>query len=152
MSFDRTRPNKRVSPLLTESRQWEMIRTTASSSLESRLGYIVSSLSLMTSAPAVHALTGCDVTSKFGTKSAGIKAYPSAYLENVGKLEGDVLQTLCNAEKYFVQVLNSGNHGIETLDTLRYKMYHQWKSTTIAYLICLLLVTCKRTHPESLLC
>ena len=64
--------------------------------------------------PAVHALTGCDATSKFMTKSAGIKDF--------GKLEGDVPETLCNAEKYLVQVLNRGNHGTKTLDNLRYNI------------------------------
>jgi len=48
-----------------------------------------------------------------------------------GKLKGDVPETLCNAEKYLVQVLNRGNHGTKTLDNLRYNMYHQRKSTTI---------------------
>jgi len=52
--------------------------------------------------PAVHTLTGCDVTSKLGIKSAGIKADPSMYLKDFGKLEGDVPETLCNAEKYLV--------------------------------------------------
>ena len=37
----------------------------------------------------------------------------------------------CNAEKYLVQVLNRGNHGTETLDNLRSKMYHQRMSTII---------------------
>ena len=37
--------------------------------------------------PAVHALTGCDVTSKFRIKSTGIKADPSMYLNDFGKLE-----------------------------------------------------------------
>ena len=82
--------------------------------------------------PAVHALTGCDVTSKFRTKSAGIKADPSMYLKDFGKLEGDVPETLRNAEKYSVQVLKRGNHGTKTLDNLRYNMYHQRKSTSIS--------------------
>ena len=70
--------------------------------------------------PAVHALKlpGADVTSKFGTKSAGIKADPSMYLNDFEKLEGDVPETLCNAEKYLVQVLNRGNHDTKTLDNI----------------------------------
>ena len=80
--------------------------------------------------PAVHAHTGCDVTSKFGTKSAGIKSNPSMYLKDFGKLEGDVEEALCSAEKYLVQVLNSGDHSIKTLDNLKYRIYHQHKSTT----------------------
>ena len=30
--------------------------------------------------PAVHALTGCDITSKFGTKSAALKTDPTKFL------------------------------------------------------------------------
>jgi len=51
------------------------------------------------------------------------------YLNDFGKLEGDVPETLRNAEKYLVQVLNRGNHGTKTPDNLRYNnMYHQRKS------------------------
>lgn len=50
----------------------------------------------------VHALTRCDVTSKLGTKSAGIKADPSLYLKDFGNFEGYVPETLYNAEKNLV--------------------------------------------------
>ena len=79
--------------------------------------------------PAVHALTGCDVTSKFGTKSAGLKVDPTIFLKDFGKIWDDA--TVCNAEHYLVQVLSRGNHSITTLDDLRYNMYHQRKATTI---------------------
>jgi len=39
------------------------------------------------------------------------KADPSMYLMDFGKLDGDVPEILCNAEKYLVQVLNRGSHG-----------------------------------------
>ena len=34
--------------------------------------------------PAVHALTGCDITSKFGTKSVALKADPTKFLIGFG--------------------------------------------------------------------
>ena len=43
----------------------------------------------------------------------------------------DIEDVVSNAENYFVQVLNCGNHGIETMDQLRYTMYHQRAGTTI---------------------
>ena len=40
--------------------------------------------------PATHVLTGCDITSKFGTKAAGIKAEPVLYLKDFGRARTDV--------------------------------------------------------------
>ena len=84
--------------------------------------------------PAMHALTGCDMTSKFGTKAAGIKTEAVLYLKDLkdfGRTHTNVQDCLHNAEKYLVQVLNRGNHGIETVDCLRYNMYYHRKSITI---------------------
>ena len=81
--------------------------------------------------PAIHALTGCDITSKFGTKAAGIKAQPVLYLKDFGRAHTDVQDCVQNAEKFLVQVLNRGNHGIETMDRLRFSWYHHRKSMTI---------------------
>ena len=39
---------------------------------------------------ALHHLTGCDSTSKFGTKAAGLKANPHLYLQNFGKHQNDI--------------------------------------------------------------
>ena len=36
-----------------------------------------------------------------------------------------------NAEKYSLQVLSRGNHSIETLDDMRFQVYHQWKTAAI---------------------
>jgi hypothetical protein len=73
-----------------------------------------------------------DITSKFGTKAAGIKADPVLYhLKDFGRAEADVQDCVLNAEKYLVQVLSRGNHGIEMMDSLRYNMYHHRKSMTI---------------------
>jgi len=40
--------------------------------------------------PATCVLTGCDITSKFGTKAAGIKAQPVLYLKDFGRARSDV--------------------------------------------------------------
>ena len=81
--------------------------------------------------PAMHALTDCDITNKFGTKTADIKAEPVLYLKIFGKAQTKVQDCVHNAEKYLVQVLKRGNHGIETMDNLRYYMYNHRKSMTI---------------------
>ena len=81
--------------------------------------------------PAIHALTRGDMTSKSGTKATGIKANPTAYLGNFGKTTDDMEDLFSNTEEHLVQVLNRGNHGIKTLDHLRYTLYHQRTGTTI---------------------
>ena len=81
--------------------------------------------------PATHVLTGCDITCKFGTKGAGIKAEPVLYLKDFGRAHTDVQDCVQNAEKFLVQVLNRGKHGIETMDRLRFNWYHHRKSMTI---------------------
>ena len=78
--------------------------------------------------PAMHALTGREITSEFG---AGIKAEPVMYIKDFGRDQTNVQDCLHNTEKYLVQVLHRGNHGIETMDCLRCSMYHYRKSMTI---------------------
>ena len=55
----------------------------------------------------VHILTGCDITSKIGIKSAALKSDPHMYLKNFG--ESELL------ESPFVVVLQS-NSTSTTLD------------------------------------
>ena len=81
--------------------------------------------------PATHALTCCDSTSKFGTKAADIKAEPVLYLKDFGRAHTDVQDCVQNAEKFLIQVLNRGKHGIETMDRLCFNWYHHIKSMTI---------------------
>ena len=70
--------------------------------------------------------------SKFGTKSAALKADPTKFLIGFGWSTTTLSDVECmNAEKYLVQVLSRGNHSIETLDDLRFQMYHQRKTATI---------------------
>jgi hypothetical protein len=68
-----------------------------------------------------HVLTGCDVTSKVGSKAAALKAEPEIYLKDFG--EEPITQTvLQQAEKYLVKVTKP-NASIDTFDDLRYMMY-----------------------------
>ena len=53
------------------------------------------------------------------------------YLKDFVKAHTDVQDCVQNAEKFLVQVLNRGNHGIETMDRLRFSWYHRRKSMTI---------------------
>ena len=77
--------------------------------------------------PAVHTLTGCDYTSKFGTKAAALKASPETFLKDFGTMEVDIENTIQLAEKYLVQVKKKGSL-CDTTDQLRYFEYHHSKS------------------------
>ena len=81
--------------------------------------------------PAIHALSGCDTTSKFGTKAAAIKADPIRYLKDFGQAQINVEASVPNAERYLVQVLHRGDHGIETMDCLRHHMFLHRQSTSL---------------------
>ena len=50
-----------------------------------------------------HIISGCDVTSKFGTKAAALKIKPEYYLLNFGK--SDEMIGFQEAKKYLVQLL-----------------------------------------------
>ena len=74
----------------------------------------------------VHQLTGCDITSKFGTKASGLKANPLEYLKDFGT---DPLNINVNvAEEYLVQVIKPGTT-LKTMDDLRFYLYHHSKKT-----------------------
>ena len=55
--------------------------------------------------PAVHSLTGCDITSKVGTKKAALAANPIKYLTSFGKSSTLRERDIELAEKYLVKVL-----------------------------------------------
>ena len=69
----------------------------------------------------VHGLTGCDVTSKLGTKAAGMKA-DIRQLVNFGVSELVDPSSFVLAEKYLCGVLYP-NESCQTFDTLRYRLY-----------------------------
>ena len=76
--------------------------------------------------PAVHVLTGCDTTSKVGTKKAALKAAEctgSELLSGFGKepLSDDMITA---AERFLVGCL-SDTSTVESFDELRYHQYHK---------------------------
>lgn len=60
--------------------------------------------------PAVRALTGCDYTSKFGTKHAAMKANPEKYLLQFGGTMNDIDRQVVSAEEYLVQVFKKSQN------------------------------------------
>ena len=73
----------------------------------------------------VHILTGCDVTSKIGTKSAALKSDPHMRLKKIG--ENELLESsFVDAELYLIKVLQS-NSPSTTFVELRYELYRKKK-------------------------
>ena len=69
--------------------------------------------------PAIHALTGCDSTSKFGTKGRAIKeglknGYSLLYSFGRDEMSNEML---ADAEKFLINCISK--HQVETLDELR---------------------------------
>jgi len=79
----------------------------------------------------VHTLSGCDVTSKVGTKAAAMKQIDWSPLE-FGKTKDANLDILQQAERYLVKLLDSTSK-CTTFDELRYHLYIN-KGKTIAQL------------------
>ena len=76
----------------------------------------------------VHHLTGCDSTSKLGTKAASLKAEPAQHLQEFGKDPSNI--DFGAVEQYLVNVLKSGTV-CQTMDQLRYYLYHHSKKTIV---------------------
>ena len=77
---------------------------------------------------ALHHLTGCDSTSKFGTKASALKAKADHYLSHFGKDPNN--NDLGMAEEFLVNVYKPGTK-YKTLDELRYHLYYQSKKTIL---------------------
>ena len=76
--------------------------------------------------PAVHALTGCDTTSKINTKKAVLKTVFKGHcnkLSNFGKSPITEEMTV-SAEAFLVSCLTK-QEGVDNFDLLRYMKYHQ---------------------------
>ena len=58
--------------------------------------------------PALHCITGCDASSKFGTKAAALKANPTQFLSDFGKHDIND-EVISRAEEYLVKVLKSAS-------------------------------------------
>ena len=76
----------------------------------------------------LHHLTGCDSSSKFGTKAAGLKANPAQHLQELIKDPANI--DFAGVEQYLVNVFKSGTH-CESVDQLRYYLYHHSKKTIV---------------------
>ena len=75
--------------------------------------------------PAVHALTGCDTTSKIGTKAAALKTAFACGIELLHSFGKTVIsvEMIANAEKFLLNCITS-NCKFNYLDELRYHIYH----------------------------
>ena len=80
--------------------------------------------------PALHTLTGSDYTSKFGSKSAAVKASPEMFLKDFGNIEGDIEKQAVSAEQYLVQVKKKGPT-FKTCDGLRDNLCHHSKTSDL---------------------
>ena len=82
--------------------------------------------------PAVHSLTGCDYTSKVGSKKAAIECNPAYYLKSFGTIKDgwSLERQIGKAEEYLVQVLKR-NTACKTMDELRIWMYHHHKGRSL---------------------
>lgn len=70
---------------------------------------------------ALNHLTGCDSTSKFGTKVAGLKANPCHFLQDFGKHPND--NDFVLVEEFLVNVYKPGTPN-KTMDDLGYHVLH----------------------------
>ena len=76
--------------------------------------------------PAVHALGGCDTTSKIGTKKASLKAAEKYGFQMLFRFGEDDLtpEMITSAEDFLVKCVSKNNE-ITTFDDLRYKTFHK---------------------------
>ena len=79
--------------------------------------------------PALHSLTGCDITSKIGTKKAALKADPEIHLRGFGTTTPLTSAMIQNAEQYLVKVADVGSKSGNFLE-LRAYQFHFAKSTS----------------------
>ena len=76
----------------------------------------------------LHHLTGCDSSSKFATKAAGLKANPAQHLQQLGKDPANI--DFVGVEQYLANIFKSRTH-CESMDQLRYYLYHHNKKTIV---------------------
>ena len=75
--------------------------------------------------PAVHALTGCDTTSKVWTKVSALKAarkYGHELLCSFGK-DNISEEMVVNAELFLLKCISSSS--VDTFNELRFQVYHK---------------------------
>ena len=79
--------------------------------------------------PALHSLTGCDITSKIGTKKAALKSSPEIHLQEFGTSAEISSVQIHHAQHYLVNVVKSGSNASSFTD-LRRELFHFSKSTS----------------------
>ena len=77
-----------------------------------------------------HVLSGCDVTSKLGTKPASLNAKPGVYLRQFGEDNQLTIDEMKNAEKYQIKLLQPKSL-CSSFDQLRFEMYRTRKISLI---------------------
>jgi hypothetical protein len=80
--------------------------------------------------PAVHTLTGCDYTSKVGTKHAALMANPEMHFKDFVMATGNLDTVIDKAEAYLTQVLKKGTT-MKTMNQLRSHRYHHAKQSRL---------------------
>ena len=77
--------------------------------------------------PALHSLTGCDVTSKVGTKHNAVKAAHEITHYNLLTFGVDELneEMIKSAESFLVASLPYNTKGMSTFDEVRHSQYHK---------------------------
>ena len=80
--------------------------------------------------PALHSLTGSDISSKVGTKKAALKAEPVKHLQGFGAFSKINDAVSHEAEKYLVNVLEHGCKA-NNFNELRKHMFHHTKSSSL---------------------
>ncbi|KAG1677702.1 hypothetical protein GQR58_013762 [Nymphon striatum] len=83
---------------------------------------------LCTVLPAIHSLTGCDITSKIGTKKAALKANPETHLQGFGTSPPSVT-VIQHAETYLLHVVDNRSKS-RSFDQLRTQLFHFSKSAS----------------------
>ena len=77
--------------------------------------------------PALHCLTGCDVTSKIGTKKSALKANPQSFLKNFGTTSSRT--DFKSAEEFLVKVLKNTSTS-NNFTTFRQDSYYTSKGAS----------------------
>ena len=80
--------------------------------------------------PAVHSLTGCDITSKVGTKKAALKANPEIHLKCFGTSLTLPPTVFKSAEMFLVKVLKRVGSDAKTFTQLRAELFHSRKTSS----------------------
>lgn len=72
--------------------------------------------------PAIHTLTGCDYTSKIGTKHSALMVDPEMHLMDFGMIRSNLETVFHKAEEHLTLVLEKGTP-LKTMDQLRNYTY-----------------------------